>query len=229
MTRVFLVAIGALFLGAAAIADDIVTMPTANQLKAREVDIAAYYLDLSMPSGAPQFVYYQTLYVGLTDRIELDIHRAKVNRDEDSVVLVGSIKLVNEGPDTPDVVIGLRNITGSATTLAPKLRSKTERRSVYIAAAKTFFMNPEKPGPPLVRLHAGLGTEDWTLLNEGRHKGLFGGLQFLFHPVVGAVVENDGRDWITGLTIMPLNSGVTLKGGTYGDHRWYGVAYRKQF
>ncbi len=227
--RILLAACCVLALGAAAIADDIVTMPTANQLKAREVDVAVYYLDLNTPDGAPQFVQYQTLYLGLTDKIELDFHRADVNRDAKSVVTVASLKLLSEGPDTPDLVLGVRNLTGEATTNDPDMRSKTRRRSVFLAGAKTYFLKTEVKGPPLVRVHLGLGTEDYTLMNEKRHEGVFGGLQFLFHPVVGAVVERDGRDWITGITIMPPNTGLTIKGGTYGDHKWYGVAFRKQF
>jgi hypothetical protein len=218
-----------LALAMAAWADDIVTMPTANQLKAREVDVAAYYLDLKMPAGAPQFVQYQTLYLGLTDRIELDFHRADVNRDAKSVVTVLSVKLASEGPQTPDFVVGLRNVLGEKTTLNPDLRDKTGRRSVFATAAKTYFLKEGVQGPPLARVHLGVGTADWTLLNEKRHEGPFGGVQFLIVPTVGAVVQWDGRDWITGLTIMPQQSGLTIKGGTYGDHRWYGVAFRKQF
>ena len=32
-------------------------------------------------------------------------------------------------------------------------------------------MKPGQMGPPLVRVHLSLGTADWTLLNEERHKG----------------------------------------------------------
>ena len=58
---------------------------------------------------------------------------------------------------------------------------------------------------------------------------MFGGLQFLFRPEIGAVAEFDGQDIITGLTIMPKNTGLTIKGGTYGDHWWAGLALRKAF
>jgi len=210
-----------------AVADDIVTMPTANQLKKGEVDVAAYYLWLDFPSAAPQYVQYQTVYVGLTDRIELDAHRAAVDKDRDSTVLVGSFKLLSESPTTPDLVVGCRNLGGTATTNNPALKGKSEDRSYFLSAAKTFFFNPAAPGPPLVRVHLSLGTEDWTLLGEERHKGLFGGLQFLITPTVGAVIQNDGQDLITGITIMPPKTGLTIKGGGYGDHWWVGVALRK--
>ena len=217
----------ALVLATAVWADDIVTMPTANQLKAREVDVAAYYLDLKMPPGAPQFVHYQTLYVGLTDKLEVDFHRAQVNRDAESIVTVVTLKLVSEGPATPDVVVGIRNLFGETTTFNPAVRGKTGKKSVFAAAAKTYFLKPDVQGPPLVRVHFALGTEDWSLMNEKRHDGAFVGLQALITPTLGAVVQHDGRDWITCVTIMPAGSGLTIKGGTYGDHRWYGVAYRK--
>lgn len=232
-TLLFVLALAAMA-GCCALADDIVTMPTANQLKMGEVDVAAYYLTLDFPKPAPQFVQYQTIYVGLTDRIELDIHRAAVDKDTTSTVLVGQVKLMSETMITPDVVIGLRNITGAATTSNNPFtmmdeRKLSEKRSAYLAAAKTFFFNPLKPGPPLVRVHLGLGTEDWTLLGERRHDGLFGGLQFLVAPWLGAVVQHDGQDIITGLTIMPPKTGLTLKGGTYGDHTWVGLAWRHDF
>jgi hypothetical protein len=223
------IAVLLVFVCGCAFADDIVTMPTANQLKAGEVDVALYYISLDFPSGAPQYVQYQTLYVGLTDRFELDFHRAAVDNDETSVVLVGSAKLLSETPTTPDLVFGIRNIGGAATTKNPAVREKSKDRSLFLSAAKTFFFNPAAPGPPLVRAHLSLGTADWTLFGEERHKGLFGGLQFLFTPWLGAVVQDDGRDLITGITIMPPNTGLTFKGGTYGDHTWIGVAWRKDF
>lgn len=208
-------------------ADDIVTMPTANQLKAGELDVAAYYIGLDFPQAAPQYVQYQTVYFGLTDRIELDVHRANVDKDEDATVLVGSVKLLSEGPKTPDLVVGCRNLTGTATTKNPAFRSKSEDRSYFLSAAKTFFFNAAVPGPPLVRAHLSLGTEDWTLFGEKRHEGLFGGLQFLFRPDLGAVIQNDGQDLITGLTYMPVGTGLTIKAGTFGDHWWTGIAFRK--
>lgn len=212
----------------AALADDIVTMPTANQLKKGEVDIAAYYLSLSLPSGAPQYVQYQTLYIGITDKFEMDVHRANVDTDKTSYVLVGSYKLNAETPRTPDVVIGVRNLTGQPTTNNPAVHGKSSDPSFYLATAKTFFLKKEVQGPPLVRVHLCVGSSDWTLLGEKRHEGFFGGFQFLITPWLGAVAEHDGRDWITGITLMPVKSGLTFKGGSFGKHSWFGLAFRKQ-
>lgn len=229
--RYALIVIALMMVAGCAIADDIVTMPTANQLKAGQVDAAAYYLKLDLPNnlGAPQHVHYEVLCIGLTNQFELDVHEAAVDRDRTSTVLVGSFKALSETKTLPDLVVGCRNLLGAATTNNPALKGKSEDRSYFVSAAKTFFANPMKPGPPLVRAHLSLGTADWTLLGEKRHEGLFGGLQFLFHPEIGAVVEDDGQDLITGLTIMPKNTGLTIKGGTYGDHWWAGIAFRKSF
>lgn len=221
----------ALLAASCACADDVITMPTANQLKAGEVDTAAYYLSLDNPSVAPQFVQYQTLYMGLTDRLELDVHRSAVDKNETATILVASYRLLSENARTPDLVIGCRNLGGTATSLDNPMtpvneRSKSQDRSYFLSAAKTFFLNPAQPGTPLVRVHLSLGTEDWTLLGEKRHDGLFGGLQFLLRPDLGLVIQNDGQDLITGLAITPKNSGLTIKGGTFGDHTWVGVAYR---
>lgn len=210
-----------------AFADDIVTMPTANQLKAGEVDAAAYYLGLDLPDGAPQFVQYQTIYVGITDRFEIDAHRAMVDKDETSTVLVGSFKLLSETATLPDMVIGCRNLGSEPATKNPALRDKSANSSYFISTAKTFFFNPKAPGAPLVRAHLSIGTPDWTLLGDKRHDGVFGGLQFLLRPDLGAVSEYDGESWITGITYMPKNTGLTIKAGGYGEHWWAGLAFRK--
>lgn len=206
------------------LAADIVTMPTANQLKKGEVEVAAYYLDLKKAApAAPAFVNYETLYVGVTNWLEVDVHQANVDRDKNSTVFVGSVKLLSETPTLPDVVVGARNFTGAQTTNAPVPSKLT---SYFVCTAKTFFK--DKPGPPLVRLHLSYGTDDWTLLAEDRHNGFFGGMQFLLTPQIGAVGEYDGQNLITGLTYMPKGApGVTLKAGTYGKHTWVGVAYNK--
>ncbi len=228
MRSVLLTLALACLVAASALADDIVTMPTANQLKKGEVDIAAYYLSLSLPSAAPQYVQYQTLYVGVTDKFELDLHRANVDKDKTSCVLVGSFRLASETPTTPDVVVGVRNLTGQATTNNPALHGKSSDPSFYVATAKTFFLKKDVQGAPLVRVHLAAGSSDWTLLGEKRHEGFFGGFQFLFTPWLGAVAQHDGRDWITGVTLMPIKSGLTFKGGSFGKHSWFGVAFRKQ-
>ena len=110
----------------------------------------------------------------------------------------------------------------------PEVIEQTRERSYFICTAKTFFCNPLKPGPPLFRAHLSFGTADYTLLGDRRHDGFFGGLQMLLSPTLGLVAEHDGENVITGVTFMPKNTGLTIKGGTFGPHLWVGIAFRKQ-
>ena len=209
----------------AAYAADIVTVPTANQLKAGEVDVAYYYLGLDLPSAAPQSLQAQTIYYGLTDKVEIDLHRYDPESDKDktSVIVNGTVLLLQESPTTPNVVLGVRNLTGETTTRAP---INSDKVSLFVCAAKNVTpMTPEGPVLPLVRVHLGIGTEDWTLLGEKRHQGLFGGVQMLLHKEIGAVALYDGQDIITGVTYTPGNKGVTVKAGTFGKHWWMGISY----
>lgn len=207
-----------------AFAADIVTVPTANQLKAGQMDIAYYYIGLDNPSGAPQNVQAQTLYVGVTDRIELDLHRYDIDLLGDDIIVNASVALMRETLVTPDIVIGGRNIGGTEVGGVPG----SDKRSYFLCAAKTLNLPADgPPEPPIIRIHAGLGTKDHTLLGEDRHKGIFGGVQALLTPNIGLVVLHDSQDLITGLTYTPKNTAFTLKGGTFGDHWWIGLSWAK--
>jgi hypothetical protein len=226
--RVIAILVLTLVAVSAAYCADIVTVPTANQLKAGQIDVAYYYLGLDLPAGAPQSLQAQTLYIGLTDRVELDVHRydPQKNLDKTSTIVNASVLLLPETALNPAVVIGGRNLGGEKTTNNPTVDSK--KKSWFISAAKNVTpMLPGGPKLPLVRLHVSLGTKDWTLLGESRHSGLFGGVQALLTPEIGAIVLHDGQDLITGLTFTPGDKGVTLKGGTFGKHWWVGISYAK--
>ena len=203
-------------------AADIVTVPTANQLKAGEVDLAYYYLWLDMPPGAPQNVQAQTLYAGVTDWLEIDLHRYDLDTVGNSTIWNATALVLKETRTRPNVVIGGRNLGEQATTPDPR----SANTSYHISAAKTLFL-PEQGPPqlPIIRLHLSLGTEDWTLLGERRHQGVFGGVQMLFTPQLGLVVLDDSRNLITGLTYTRNPRWPTIKGGSYGRHRWVGISY----
>jgi hypothetical protein len=209
-------------LGASCWAADIVSMPTANQMKAGEVDTAGYYFFLDFDKPMPQFVRVETLYVGLTDKLELDLHRYDLDRVAPATLCIASYKLLSENQKQPDLVIGAKDIADREFN--PAVPRKT---SYFLSAAKT--LNPPAPGMapklPIWRLHVSIGTEDPSLLGETRHEGIFGGIQTLLTPQIGAIVLHDGRDLITGLTITPNKSWPTIKGGTFGDHSWVGISY----
>jgi hypothetical protein len=221
VVSLLLIALG----GGAAIAADIVTVPTANQLGAGEVDLAHYYIDVDQGSLiAPLrpleigWVRVQTLYVGITDRIEIDAHRHDVDGMPEQTIWVASVLVLEENETVPNVVVGARDASNTAG-----------HTSFYVSAAKTI--NPPVGGPPsepIVRLHLSLGTEDNTLFGEERHQGLFGGVQILLKPsspAVGLVGLYDGTDVITGITVVLRPGWPTVKAGTYGGHWWLGANY----
>ena len=213
------------FAAGMAVAGDIVTVPTANQVKAGEVDLAVYYLGLdndSLPEFIQPldigFVRAQTAYIGVTDKLEIDAHRYDVDVLGVKTIFNATWVLQQETLKRPIVVLGGRDLS-----------REYAHASYFVSAAKT--LNPPVGGPPklpIIRLHLSLGTEDNTLLGEGRHEGIFGGVQTILKlasPFVGAIALYDGTDVITGLTVVPEPGWPTLKGGTFGGHWWIGMSY----
>jgi hypothetical protein len=213
------------FAAGLAMAGDIVTVPTANQVKAGEVDLAIYYLGLDndslvepiQPLGI-DMVRAQTVYIGVTDKLEIDAHRYDVDVLGVKTIFNATWVLQQETLKRPIVVVGGRDLS-----------REYAHASYFVSAAKT--LNPPVSGPPelpIIRLHLSLGTEDNTLLGEGRHEGIFGGVQTILKlasPFVGAIALYDGTDVITGLTVVPQPGWPTLKGGTFGGHWWIGMSY----
>ncbi|NIM05308.1 MAG: hypothetical protein GTO55_04285 [Armatimonadetes bacterium] len=212
----------ALGMASAAFAADIVTCPTANQLKAGEVDVAGYYIFLDFPEPMLQYVRVQTLYVGVTDRLELDLHRYDLDRIAPETLWIASYKVHSEDAKMPDVVVGAKDLADRVGN--PAMPRKT---SYFVAAAKT--LNLPAPGSPpdlpLYRLHLGVGTEDPSLLGEDRHDGAFGGIQVLVNSKIGVIALYDSADLITGVTYTPKPNWPTFKAGTFGDHTWVGINY----
>jgi hypothetical protein len=218
-------------LAGAVFADDIVTMPTANELCAGQVDVAAYYIDIDSEALIPplrpagiESARVQTMSVGLFDWWELDAQRYDVDVAGADTIFVTYFRLQAETPKRPQVVIGARDIT-----------NEFGHASYFLCTAKT--LNPPVGGPPtgpIYRLHVSLGTEDQTLFGEsisdgeGRHEGLFGGLQVMIHPLypqLGAIALWDGADFISGVTYTPDANWPTFKAGTLGEHFWIGANY----
>jgi hypothetical protein len=188
------------------------------------VDVAYYHLGLDTPAGQPPSLEAQTVYVGLTDQIELDLHRYDPDGDKSSVLVNASFSLMRETLTMPDIVVGARNIFQDKTTDYPLWDSND--RSYFLCVAKTLGLPASGPPmPPFVRVHLSLGKDDPSLLGQNRHGGLFGGLQAMLTPVIGAILLNDGQDIISGLTYTPKTIPATLKGGGYGKHWWVGLSY----
>ena len=225
MARLAMVVFVALLAATAATAADIVTVPTANQLKAGEVDVAHYWIGTDLPTGAPTQINFNTLYVGLTDRVEIDAHQVKMIGGAlsfpSTTIWNATILVLKEDKRNPNVVIGGRNLEGASGPAGVKA-------SWFISAAKTVLAPVGAPpsfSNPVLRLHLSVGTEDWTLFGEKRHDGIFGGVQAMVSPQFGLVALHDSQDLITGITYTHTPKCPTIKAGTYGDHTWAGINY----
>jgi hypothetical protein len=212
-----------------ATAGDIVTMPTANQLRAGEVDLAQYHIWFRYPPGPPlpTHAWFSTMYVGVTDRAEIDVWYINPNKVPSQTVINATGLLTSERKgDYADVVVGIRDLGDNLE----RLFGPDFERSYFVAAAKT--LNPP-PGPPtkhdtpIWRVHLGLGTHLGLATNLDRigDGGVFGGLQALVTPQLGAIALWDGTDDIIGLTYTRKPDWPTVKGGVFGDHWWVGVNY----
>jgi hypothetical protein len=212
-----------------ALAGDIVTMPTANQMGPGEVDVAQYYISFDYPPGLPGHAYFTTMYVGVTDRIEVDVWYIDANKGFRNITVLNATGLLlsERKGDCADVVIGVRD---AGNDLDKMFVGAGFDRGLFVAAAKT--LNPPAGPPssantPIWRLHLGVGDElglatDLHRMNKG---GVFGGVQALVTPEIGAIALWDGTDDIIGVTYTPDPKGPTYKGGVFGDHLWVGVNY----
>jgi len=211
-----------------ALAGDIVTMPSANQMGPGEVDLAQYYISFDYPVAAlPDFTYFTTMYVGVTDRFELDVWYIDPDDVPNQTVLNATVLALNERKgDYANVVVGVRD----ATNVLRRIFGSDFERGVFVAAAKTLNPPagpPSRENTPIWRLHLGVGDELGlaTDLDNPNDSGLFGGVQVVVTPTIGAIALWDGTDHIIGVTYTPDPKGPTFKGGVFGDHTWIGVNY----
>ena len=209
-------------------AGDIVTMQTANQMGPGEVDVAQYYITFDYPPGLPEHAALTTMYVGVTDRIELDVWYIDADEGFANVTVLNATGLLlsERKGDCADVVVGVRDIGDDLE----QMFGPDFDRGLFVAAAKTLNPPagpPSRANTPIWRLHLGVGREvgfatDLDDMNKG---GLFGGVQALVTPEIGAIALWDGTDDIIGVTYTPDPKGPTYKAGVFGDHMWLGVNY----
>jgi len=228
LAAVIVVALALALCAGPVIAGDVVTMPSANQMGPGEVDLAQYYIHFNYPfPGLPDHAFFTTMYVGVTDRAEVDVWYIKPDTAPDQVVLnaTGLVLSQRKGDDV-DLVVGVRDVGDNLE----RLFGPNFDRGVFAAAAKTLNPPagpPSKHNTPIWRLHLGVGTNLGLATNLDRiaRDGFFGGVQAIVTPTIGAIALWDGTDDIIGLTYTATPKSPTLKGGVFGDHWWIGVNY----
>jgi hypothetical protein len=228
--RLFCLVAALVFAASVVSAYDIITVPTANLLKQGEIELAYYHAFLRGDNPKPEFMHVETLYVGVTDRLELDAHSYAIDNNDTSVIVIGNVKLLSESKDGADVVFGCKNMTATPTVDNPPFSSVNYRKlsadqSYYLCAAKTFQLNNQPAGPPFLRVQLSLGTPDWTIDLAKRHQGIFGGVQYVITPHIGVSVFDDSRNIITGICYFPTKSNLMLRAGTFASDWLLGIAY----
>jgi hypothetical protein len=173
--RALLATIVALALAAPVFAGDIVAMPTGNMVAPGDLELNAIYWNQA-PSGVTKDLEVGEAFVGIMNRVELDVLHVR-QRDADNYTEVnGYLRLINETASHPSLIVGATNILG-----ADWLNGSD--KASFFAVSSYNLAAPEQitPQTPLVRLHIGCG-------NEFHGDKFFGGVQVKVTPTLGGAV-----------------------------------------
>lgn len=199
----------------------IITMPTADVAPPGVVNVAAYAVnfDGSTPMGDTTMNVY-IAYASLVKNLELEANVYDYNNSGfKQQFYVLTYKACEETALLPQISVGVKNPTGEMVNNEDIMNDDA---SWFVTAVKVLS-GPKPGGPfrPVVRLHAGVGTN--------LHEGLFGGVQTLLTPQIGIAALYDGSFTLLAATFKPSPTLPTFKAGTLGDHTWVGIDYDLRF
>ena len=218
-----------------ALAGDIVSMPTGNMVKPHNVEFNYIYWNLRDAPNGPGLSHVGEVFVGVTDRLELDVDYVHmtggfpnqlppVSFKKDVAELNAYYRVVDEAPTHPSLIIGATNLT--ANTFLPSSERPTGDSRVSPFAIGAYNLLVPKAGPPtpfdpVVRLHLGYGT--------GYHeKQFFGGAQVLFTPQIGAAWFNyTGQNAVVG--VYNLNNKFQARVGRFYHGNFASLGYATAF
>lgn len=205
-----------------ALGSSIITMPTADVAPVGAANVATYVVNFDgMPEGAPTGMNVHILYAGIARNLEVEANVYDVNKSgprQDFFVL--TYKAMDETATMPQISVGVKNPFGEI--LGNDDDPLDDSPTYFVAAVKTLMAPaPGEPFTPVVRLHAGLGTN--------YHEGIFGGIQALLTPKLGVAALHDANDMLFAATYKPSEKLPTFKAGTLGDHTWFGLDYDLRF
>jgi hypothetical protein len=213
-----------------AFAGDIVAMPTGNMMPKGMFEFNYIYWDLEAPDayippypypeqmgGAPpDYAHIFEFFYGVTDRLEADV--LVVDVDNDDTYVEGNLyySLIKEQPGKPSLIVGATNITGSKWL-------GDNRISPFVLTAFNIACPEGKPSfnDPLVRAHVAWGAN----FHEDK---LFGGLQFLFTPSLGAAAFNYQGD-PSYLAAYRVSQALELRAGWKAGTPFYSFGYDTSF
>jgi len=197
----------------------IITMPTADVAPVGTVNLATYAVDFD---GLPfSGMNVHIVYAGIAKNLELEANIYDISDGGPTQdFFVVTYKALEETPTRPQVSIGVKNPNGE--TLGNDSDPTDDDPTFFIAAVKVLKAPaPGEPFSPVIRLHAGIGTN--------YHEGVFGGLQALLTPQLGVAALHDANDTLFAATYKPSPKMPTFKAGTLGDHTWLGIDYDLRF
>lgn len=195
MRRVLCLVVGVALLAVAlpAMAGDIVVMPTANTVAGghAELNYIRWNFSHEYPLSTDWNVY--EAFVGVTDRIEVDV----VSIDKNPKTLTEAnvyLTLLKESAVRPSLIVGATNCLESSWL------GGMNDASPFVVSAYNANVPAGKPSfnDPLVRLHVGWGDKF--------HNGWFGGFQFLFTPYLGGAILNYQGEPSYMATLIPGKS-----------------------
>lgn len=160
-------------------AGDILAVPTGNMVRPYNYEFNYIYWQFDNPPGAPQAAHIFENFVGVTDRLELDVIDMHLQGMKDYTEINAYYSLIPETATRPSLIVGVNNLFGSDWP-------GNDNVSPFVLSSYNILM--PKGGPPsltnpVVRLHAAYG---WQANGDDP----FGGVQILVHPKLGFAAFN---------------------------------------
>ena len=231
--RVVAVVILVVCVGAVAWAGDIVAMPTGNMVPAGRYEAHYIYWDMASlpgPGGAQvrEHLHVVEFFAGVTDRLEVDV-LGLWPQGLDSLQEINLYYAVRpETAEKPSLIAGVTNLTGenwlpSERRHPPSHPEGDDRVSPFVLSS--FNVRMPQQGPPswqdpLIRLHAGYGT-------NFHQDEFFGGVQILVQPGLGAGIFNYQGQPVYLAAFMPTSDIEIHVGWGQGDPLLH-VGYRDE-
>jgi hypothetical protein len=214
--RTLMAVIVGLALAVPVFAGDIVSMPTANVVQPKNIELNAIYWMLP-PSGSTGNVTVGEAFLGVYDRLEIDVLYADIKDFDNFTEVNAYYTLLKESATRPGLIAGFTNVLGNDWLGGAKFPGGDpdyDQPSFVVASAFNLAAPAEiSPKTPLIRAHLGWGDR----YHESK---LFGGIQFKIYPTFGGAAFNYKGDPAYMLTWAPAKK-YELTAGTIGGETFY--------
>jgi len=232
MPKILGLAVLVLALGLAlpALAGDIVDMPTGNMVAPDHAEFNYIYWDVDFSprngdpnpervstqaiGGPPEFIHIFEAFVGVTDWLELDAIVANVDHDKTYVRANAYLRVIPEKPNTPSLIFGVTNVTGS-----PVPGGLNDNPSPFVISAYNIHVpaGPPSLNDPLLRIHFAWGG--------GYHMNKpFGGLQMMVTPQLGFGLFSYQGQGAYMVAYRPIRQ-LELRAGYKNSDPFYSAGY----